>query len=189
MIYEARTLCATEIRAIGDEGAPKKIGGYAAKFNSLSENLGGFYEIIAPGAFARAIKEDDVRAVWNHDSNIVLGRNKSGTLTLVEDETGLRFECTPPDTDLVRDMCLVPIERGDVSQCSFRFRTKQDSWAVDGEGRTVRTLLEVELSDVCPVTYPAYQNTDVAVRAMKEALQPARDWQAELRRHRLNLTL
>jgi HK97 family phage prohead protease len=188
---EVRTFAVGEVRAESAEGKTK-IAGYAAKFNSLSEDLGGFFEIIAPGCFARAIKEDDVRAVWNHDSNIVLGRNKSGTLTLVEDATGLHFECVPPDTDYVKDVCLTPISRGDVSQCSFRFRTLKDSWAVDGEGRTIRTLLEVSLSDVCPVTYPAYRDTDVAVRSMKEAFkQPSQDYVARnsALRRRLDLSL
>lgn len=160
------------IRATDGKDGPTKIGGHAAKFDVLSEDLGGFRERIAPGAFANTIKNGDVRALFNHDSNIVLGRNKAGTLRLSEDLAGLAFEVDAPQTQLVRDMVLAPIERGDVSQCSFGFYTMQDKWAkLDGEW--VRTLLEVDLFDVSPVTYPAYPSTDVAVRSLQDAIKRA----------------
>lgn len=178
------------VRAAGDDAA--KIGGHAAKFDSLSEDLGGFRERIAPGAFAQTIKTGDIRALWNHDSNIVLGRNKSGTLRLSEDSAGLLWEADAPQTQLVRDMVLAPIERGDVSQCSFGFYTLNDKWAkMDGEW--IRTLLEVELFDVSPVTYPAYPSTDVAVRSLQEAIKaatpPDESWLVANLRRRLELAL
>lgn len=178
------------VRAAGDGAV--KIGGHAAKFDSLSEDLGGFRERIAPGAFAQTIKTGDIRALWNHDSNIVLGRNKSGTLRLSEDSAGLLWEADAPQTQLVRDMVLAPIERGDVSQCSFGFYTLNDKWAkLDGEW--IRTLLEVELFDVSPVTYPAYPATDVAVRSLQEAIKaatpPDETWTIANLRRRLELTL
>jgi len=178
------------VRAAGDGAV--KIGGHAAKFDSLSEDLGGFRERIAPGAFAQTIKNGDIRALWNHDSNIVLGRNKSGTLRLSEDSAGLLWEADAPQTQLVRDMVLAPIERGDVSQCSFGFYTLNDKWAkMDGEW--IRTLLEVELFDVSPVTYPAYPATDVAVRSLQEAIKaatpPDETWTVANLRRRLELTL
>lgn len=163
---EVRTIC-TELRAMPQEGKPSKICGHAANFNSMSQDLGGFTERIAPGAFAKSLMNADVRALWNHDANIVLGRNKSGTLRLLEDAQGLYFEIDAPDTQLVRDMVIGPITRGDVSQCSFGFYTIKDSWENIG-GQAVRTLLECELLDVSPVTYPAYSSTDVAMRSMKE---------------------
>lgn len=191
-LRETRTFALDELRVAADEaGAKPKIIGHAANFNMLSEDLGGFREKIAPGAFANSLKEGDVRALWNHDSNIVLGRNKSGTLTLTEDEMGLAFEIDPPDTQLVRDMCISPMQRGDVTQCSFGFRTIKDHWEmIDDE--VVRTLLEVEVFDVSPVTYPAYNSTDVAVRSMQQAFKPqATDYQRtnESLRRRLNLSL
>lgn len=190
MRKEERRIVLGELRAV-TEGEKRKIAGHAAKFDSLSEDLGGFRERIAPGAFAKAITSSDIRALWNHDANIVLGRNKSGTLRLSEDSAGLFYECDPPDTQLVRDMVLTPIERGDVNQCSFGFMTRNDKWQkVDGEW--IRTLLEVDLFDVSPVTYPAYASTDVAVRgleAAQKALVPPDDWTVGIMRRRLELSL
>lgn len=165
---EERRIVIGELRAVMADGVGVKIAGHAAKFDQLSEDLGGFRERIAPGAFAKSIQSADIRALWNHDANIVLGRNKSGTLRLTEDLAGLAYEVDAPDTQLVRDMVLAPIARGDVNQCSFGFRTISDKWAkVDGDW--VRTLLEVDLFDVSPVTYPAYPQTEVALRSLHAA--------------------
>lgn len=188
---EERRIVVGELRAIaGGDGIPTKIAGHAAKFDSLSEDLGGFRERIAPGAFAKTIQSADIRALWNHDANIVLGRNKAGTLRLSEDSAGLYYECDAPDTQLVRDMVMSPIARGDVNQCSFGFVTRNDKWAkVDGEW--IRTLLDVELFDVSPVTYPAYASTDVAVRGLEQAMRsvtpPDESWLLDLRRRHLAL--
>lgn len=188
---ETRTIMVGELRVIAAaDNAPSKIAGHAAKFDVLSEDLGGFRERIAPGAFAKTITSADIRALWNHDANIVLGRNKAGTLRLWEDISGLAYEVDAPETQLVRDMCLAPIGRGDVNQCSFGFVTVLDKWAkVDGEW--LRTLLEVELFDVSPVTYPAYQQTDVAVRSLEQAIKaiapPDESYRTEIRRRRLQL--
>lgn len=181
------TDCKIETRAAGE---PKKIYGHAALFNSLSQDLGGFREQIAPGAFTRAITEDDVRALFNHDANLILGRNISGTLKLMEDSRGLAFEITPPDTQAGRDI-VTSIERGDISQNSFGFTTVKDSWDKVGDG-VVRTLIEVKLFDVSPVVYPAYLETDVAVRSFNKFLEKCSgldDWKHELenRRNRLRL--
>ena len=144
------------------------IRGHAAVFNQLSEDLGGFREQIAPGAFADAIKLDDVRALWNHNADYVLGRNLSGTLTLAEDARGLAIEIDPPDTQWARDL-LISMERGDVNQMSFGFslRPNGQDWAKDDAGQVIRTLKRVRLFDVSPVTYPAYPQTDVAVRELR----------------------
>jgi HK97 family phage prohead protease len=184
-------IAVAELRVLAADGAPTKIAGHAAKFDSLSEDLGGFRERIAPGAFAKSIQSSDIRALWNHDANIVLGRNKAGTLRLSEDSAGLAFEVDAPDTQLVRDMVMAPIARGDVNQCSFGFYTVDDKWAkVDGEW--IRTLLECDLLDVSPVTYPAYPSTDVAVRSLQAAqasvVPPAELWRADLMRRRLELS-
>jgi len=185
-------VAAAELRVVAADGTATKIAGHAAKFDALSEDLGGFCERIAPGAFAKTIQSADIRALWNHDANIVLGRNKSGTLRLSEDSAGLAYEVDAPDTQLVRDMVLAPIARGDVNQCSFGFYTVSDKWA-KVDGLWVRTLLEVELFDVSPVTYPAYPQTDVAVRSMQAALArdvpPDESWRNDLLRRRLELTL
>jgi len=149
----------------GDDAAPV-IEGYAAVFNVLSEDLGGFREKIAPGAFANTIKTADVRALVNHDPNLLLARNKSGTLKLSEDEIGLLDTITPPDTQVGRDT-VTSMRRGDLTGQSFAFRTITDSWAME-DGGEVRTLEEVELFDVSVVTYPAYPDTSVAVRSLDE---------------------
>ncbi len=153
-----------EVRSDGDK--PPKIVGYAAVFNSLSENLGGFREIIKPGAFKNAILKDDIRALWNHDPNYVLGRNKSGTLKLEEDDKGLRIEIEPPDTTFAKDL-MESMRRGDVDQMSFGFVTKSDRWGMEN-GETIRELHEVDLFDVSIVTYPAYTATSANVRSVQE---------------------
>lgn len=192
-----------EVRAIGKivpaqraEGSPPKLAGYAAMFNSQTVIAGYFREQIAPGAFANAIDQDDVRALINHDPNYVLGRNKAGTLMLSEDATGLQFECSPPDTQFARDL-LVSVERGDVTQCSFAFCCTTEQWE-DGESEAdlpLRTIMKCELLDVSIVTYPAYADTSVAVRSMQEWQRVGADNQAaeiaarRARRLRMSLDL
>lgn len=144
------------------------ISGHAAVFDSYSEDLGGFREIIRPGAFAKTIGEADIRALWNHDTNYVLGRNRANTLSLTEDGKGLAVEITPPDTGWARDL-VTTIQRGDVDQMSFGFRVVQDRWRTEDK-QPVRELLEVELFDVSPVTFPAYPETQVQARAILRSL-------------------
>ena len=162
---ERRSFPIREIRAT--DGDNPKISGYAAVFDELSENLGGFYERIQRGAFANTLNTADVRALWNHDSNYPLGRSRAGTLVLSEDETGLAFEIDPPETSYAKDL-LVSMRRGDVDQMSFGFITVRDKWEQIG-GQVIRTLLEVELFDVSPVTYPAYPTTSATVRSKFES--------------------
>lgn len=140
---------------------PPMIAGYAAVFNTLSVELWGFREKIAPGAFAGSLG-DDVRALWNHETGIVLGRTKSGTLRLAEDEVGLAIEIDPPASAA---NYVETIERGDVDQMSFAFRALEQTWDEDDEGVLVRTLLKVKLYEVSPVTFPAYPATSVGVRS------------------------
>lgn len=165
---EQRTFTAREIRASGD-GEPPRLTGYAAMFNALSEDLGGFFERIKPGAFTKTLLEADVRALLNHDPNIVLGRTKAGTLRLNEDDAGLAFELDLPDTQAARDL-IVSVKRGDIDQMSFGFRTVRDSWEQVGE-QIVRTLIEVKLFDISPVTFPAYPQTSASVRSKISELQ------------------
>lgn len=154
-----------EARAVGDGFT---IAGHAAVFNRLSQDLGGFVERIAPGAFRKTIGEADVRALFNHDASLILGRSKSGTLYLEEDERGLAYEVKIPDTSYGRDL-MVSIERGDITQSSFGFRVIDDMWDRTDDGYPLRTLREVSLhnGDVSPVTYPAYLDTEVAARAVE----------------------
>ena len=148
-------------------GRRMRIAGHAAVFDSTSQDLGGFVERIAPGAFRKTLREADVRALFNHDPNLVLGRTGAGTLRLAEDRSGLAYEVELPDTTVGRDLA-VSIERGDVTQSSFGFRAIADRWTRTEDGTPLRTLTEVSLhnGDVSPVTFPAYLATDVATRAV-----------------------
>lgn len=176
MEMERRTI-PLEVRVERRADGQAVIRGHAAVFGQLSEDLGGFREQILPGAFADAIQTDDVRALFNHDANFVLGRNRSSTLTMSEDARGLAIEINPPDTQLVRDLVLTPMERGDITQMSFAFSVRPggQDWAKDDSGQVVRTLKRVRLYDVSPVTYPAYPQTDVSVaqRDMRSAFADA----------------
>lgn len=185
---EERAFVMDEIRVDHGEDDAPIIRGHAAVFNKLSEEMYGFREQIAPGAFTRAIKEDDVRALFNHDSNLILGRNGAGTLRLSEDKTGLAIEIDPPDTQAGRDL-LISLERGDVTQMSFGFRTLVQEWDESDGNNVIRTLKEVRLFDVSPVVFPAYPQTDVAVRefrAWQESRKPDL-WREEARRRELDL--
>ena len=141
------------------------IEGHAAVFDRLSQNLGGFVERVNRGAFKKTITEADVRALMNHDENYVLGRNKSGTLELSEDNSGLYYRISPPDTTYARDL-LVVMERGDITQSSFAFYTVEDDWGTTDQDFPLRDLREVKLVDVSPVTYPAYLDADSGVSRM-----------------------
>ncbi len=146
------------------------IRGYAAVFDTLSENLGGFREKIDPGAFSDVL-DDDVRGLFNHDSNLIIGRTKAGTLKIAQDSKGLIYEAEPPDTQIGRDL-VVSIERGDVDQSSFAFTVDQDKFEEDDDGRIIRTIIKVKrLYDVSPVTYPAYPDASVGLRGLEQFLK------------------
>jgi hypothetical protein len=135
----------------------------AAPFNTLSEDLGGFVERIVPGAFARSLRERDVKAFVHHDLRLMLGRVGNGTLRLDEAAEGLRFEVDPPKTDTGFDTSRL-VRRRDLIGMSFGFRVPEggDAWAREG-GRVVRTLLEVELVEISAVVFPAYPRTSIEV--------------------------
>ncbi len=151
---------ALEVRQ-GETGAAT-LAGYAAVFGEWSEDLGGFRERIAPGAFGTALT-GDVRALWNHDPAFVLGRTTNGTLRLAEDGRGLRVEIDPPEGSLYAGF-LENVRRGDVSQMSFGFSVIEDEKSYGEKGERLRLLKEVRLYEVSPVTFPAYPQTEVNVR-------------------------
>jgi HK97 family phage prohead protease len=151
-----------EVRAAGDSDSSPEIEGYAAVFGQLSVDLGGWRERIAPGAFARSVADNDVRALWDHNSQYVLGRNRAGTLDLAEDERGLGVNIRPPATTWAEDL-LESMRRGDVNQMSFGFYVREDEW-IDEDGMLVRVLRDVDLFDVSVVTYPAYPQTSAEAR-------------------------
>lgn len=160
----------TELRIERRKDGTALVEGHAAVFNETSENLGGFTEIIHEGAFDEVLN-DDVRALFNHDSNLILGRSPK-TLDLSIDERGLVFKYESPDTTYARDL-LVSLERGDVTQSSFGFRIASvdgAEWEENEEtGALTRHIKKISrLYDVSPVTFPAYPQTDVAKRSLEE---------------------
>lgn len=165
--YESRNhMGSVEVRE-KDDGTVV-IKGLAAIFDSRSENLGGFREVIAPGAFDET-DVSDVRGLFNHDSNFVLGRTTTGTLRVKPTKRGLEYEIDMPQNRTITDLVLEPIKRGDVDQSSFGFivGSGNDEWDEDDEGVLIRTIKKVQrLFDVSPVTFPAYQDTNVATRHM-----------------------
>jgi HK97 family phage prohead protease len=128
--------------------------------------------------------------LFNHDPNLILGRNRSGTLILSEDDKGLRIEIDPPDTQSSRDL-MVSIGRGDVNQMSFGFvvRSNGQVWEKDNDGRVMRTLTAVRLFDISPVVFPAYLETAVAVRALNRWQSVRPQQSVTVMRRRLDLSL
>ena len=158
---ERRSMQVREFRA-DDDG---KIVGYASVFDEETDIGGMFREVVRPGAFARAIKEkQDVRALFNHDQNYVLGRTKSGTLKLEEDKRGLWIEVKPPKTQFAADL-MESMNRGDVDSMSFAFVATEETWTERKGDATLRELKDVDLFDISAVTYPAYEGTSVGLRS------------------------
>src|SRR5207237_2451325 len=148
------------------EGKLPTIVGYAAVYRSLSEDLGGFREILKPGVFSRSLKSGaDVRALVDHNPSLLLGRSKAGTLRLAEDDRGLRVEIDPPNTTAARDL-VENLRLGNVSGMSFRFYVEDDAWTNDDAG-PVREVRSAAIDDVSVVTYPAYPATEVALRSLE----------------------
>lgn len=158
-----------EIRAKKNDDGSIAMRGYAAVFDSRSVPMwdwqaGTFVETINRGAFGKTIQEADVRLLINHDANLILARTRPGTLRLSEDEVGLKVEADMAPTSYAQDLA-ISMQRGDVSQMSFAFRTIKDSWAETEEGLPLRHLEEVALSDASIVTYPAYPETEASLRS------------------------
>lgn len=160
---ERRTFDGDELRVVTDKGAPV-IEGYAAVFDSESVPMMGFVETIKRGAFKKTLQEADIRGLYNHDPNFVLGRNKAGTLELQEDRKGLLYRLNPPNTEWANGL-IESIKRRDISGSSFGFNTVKDEWDHDADP-VERSLVEVRLFDVGPVTFPAYESSESHVRAL-----------------------
>lgn len=176
---------AATIEAAQEES--RMVTGYAAVFDSDSEDLGGFIEQIERGAFKEAIERSDVRALFNHDDNFILARTASGTLKLYEDERGLKYEFEAPKTTAGNDL-LEMIKRGDISQSSFGFTVEEDDWS-NRDGMAFRKIKKVKrLYDVSPVTFPAYPEASVAVRKL-EQLKQAELQASEVKEHKNNTDL
>jgi uncharacterized protein len=161
-----------EIRTGGEigietRGLARIIRGYAIVFDRLSENLGGFRESIAPSAVDRTLKDGiDLRALVDHDSARILGRLSAGTLRVEKDANGLRVEIDPPATSSGQDI-VESIRRRDVQGMSFAFRTmpEGDDWDFKTDPPT-RVVTDMLVREVSIVTWPAYPQTEVALRSL-----------------------
>lgn len=170
MKQERRTITGTvHARAIGD-GMPKEIGGIAAVVNSVTD-LGYFEEVITPGAFDYALSRDyDIRCLFNHEAELILGRTKADTCKVFVNADGNLEYTWIPDYENPTHMSVVrSIMRGDITQSSFAFTIKEQTWTDSTKygtmGKRTITMID-ELFDVSPVTYPAYAETEADARSI-----------------------
>lgn len=171
------TTLPVELRAAGDQ---PRIGGYAAKFDKPSRNLGGFIEVVTRSFFNKSRGDGwpDVMARYNHDDNQLLGTTGAGTLSLRIDDVGLDYDVLPPKGAAY---LVELVQRGDVRKSSFAFRTPSggDEWVMSEQGYPQRNLISGQLVDVAPVNTPAYVDTPTALRALAD---PSSEQAIELRR-------
>lgn len=162
------TLMPVELRMVGDK---PRIGGYAAMFGRVSQNLGGFVEVVERSFFNKSRGDGwpDVMARYNHDDNMLLGTSGAGTLTLTLDETGLDYLVDPPQS---RGDVVELVQRGDVRKSSFAFRLPKegDEWTMSDQGYPLRRLITGALVDVAPVNAPAYLDTTAGLRSLAERM-------------------
>ena len=188
MKQERRTFTGTVIARSEGENMPKEIGGIAAVINSVTD-LGYFEEVIERGAFDYALsKEYDIRCLFNHEAELILGRTLSGTCNVFVNGDGNLEYTWVPDYENPTHMSVVrSIMRGDITQSSFAFTIKEQKWSESTKygsmGKRTITIIE-DLYDVSPVTYPAYQDTEadarsvVALRDQEREIEEAKRSQA-----------
>lgn len=174
---------AARVHVTKREGKAPVIEGYAAVFYSLADPgseyqlWDDFYERIMPGAFNRALQEKhDARGLYNHNRDHLLGRISAGTLRLSVDSKGLKYEIDAPDTQVGRDV-VTSLERGDLDGSSFAFIPKRTLWIEEGD-KLIRQIEDLDLFDVGPVTYPAYESTTSNVRSAErsELMKELQEW-------------
>jgi HK97 family phage prohead protease len=151
-----------EVRA-SDDGK-RKLRGLAVVFNSEAVIGGYFREVIRPGAFTKTLAERDIKMLWNHDTNFPLGSTRAGTLALHESSRGLEVDNDPPSLGMNAGF-LESVERGDVSQMSFGFEVVKENVVREEGDMDLREIIEVKLWEVSPVTFPAYTDTEIGLRA------------------------
>ena len=193
---ERHVISKTEARVANRENDDQReIEGYAAVFDKTT-SIRWFTESIDPHAFDETIEKDEIVACFNHDPNLVLGRNSAGTMLLSTDNIGLKYLIYPPDTQAGNDVH-TSITRGDVKGSSFWFIVLEDKWSYADDSDDVhRTILKVRLIELGPVTFPAYVDTTASARSLgdwleaqiNEAQQAADDkWKRDAMRRRLDL--
>lgn len=168
---EIRYIPAMELSIREDPDNPNSMGikGYVVKFNDRSVLLyDEWYEKVSKGAFSRSLQDNVIKALWNHNSDIVLGSTKSNTLQLEEDSIGLRFELSLPNTSNGKDI-YESIKRGDVDGVSFGFYVRKDAWEfLKDEDIYERTLLDIDLIEISPTAFPAYPSSEVGKRSLEK---------------------
>lgn len=190
---ELRTVLTEDIEYREDNDNPA-VGGYVVRWDKLSEEMFGFREKVAKGAFLKSLSEMRVLSFWNHNSDMVLGNTDNGSLVLQEDERGLKFDLTLPDTSIGRDARAL-IKRGDVKGMSFGFRTLREEWDEADPKKVIRTLLEVRLYEVSPTPMPAYPQSTVAARSLEDVRNSYDEYHSEkvlretrIRNSKINIT-
>lgn len=186
-ITEKRELPDYKVELHESEDGVRTVVGYAVKWNTLSQKLGywrRFREQFTKGAFSNSLANFDQRALWSHDTNQVLGRTKNGTLRLTEDDIGLRFEIDLPNSPM-GDNAYESIKRGDVDGVSFGFRQKVEEWDEQDPDNIIRTVKEADLFEISPTGFPAYSNSEVAVRSEQDPYKAYSDQKLSERRQQL----
>lgn len=171
MTTEHRTIREAVTFRAAQDGGPGGLGGYALKFNRLSQNLGGFVERVRPGFVDKSLADNlDVLCRFQHEDQFILGRVGSGTLHLTRDDVGLVYDVPQlPDTSAGRDVAELA-KRGDLGGSSFAFITLDEEWTTTEQGFPLRDLIAGRLIDVAPVVSPAYLDTSVAARSLAERI-------------------
>jgi len=170
---EVRYTTGSELRIVEDTEKPetKTIRGYVLKFNERSLLLfDEWYEKVCKGAFSRSLEHNTIKALWNHNTDVVLGSTKSRTLSLKEDDVGLFFEVDLPNTTQARDL-YESIKRGDVDGVSFGFYVREngDRWEyLKEEDVYERTLLDIDLVEISPTAFPAYPSSEAGARSLEQ---------------------
>jgi HK97 family phage prohead protease len=177
MKIERREITGLEVRAESGESGTV-IAGRGIPYGEWSEDLGGFREQIARGAFRESITDDDVRALFNHNSDLVLGRQSNGTLRLTDTDRGLEYEVDVNEEDVEAMSAVARIRRGDITGNSFGFYIEENehqSWE-ERDGMLWRTIHRARLRELGPQTFPAYPQSDVSTRSVDNVLEEAREW-------------
>ena len=184
MNIEFRQISGLEVRAEERDGT-QLLAGRGIPHNEWSEDLGGFRERIAPGAFREAIADGDIRVLYNHNPDIVLGRQSTGTARIEEREDGVHYEVVINEEDADAKSAAARIRRGDVSGNSFGFfveRAEDQTWE-ERDGMMWRTIHRAQLRELGPQTFPAYPTSDVSVRSVDAVLEEGRKWLEQKRTH------
>jgi uncharacterized protein len=162
---EIRSIPAAEFRVSTNSDGSKTVGGFAILYNSQSVDLGGFKEIVAPGAVTRTLQENpSILCLRDHRTELLLGRTSAGTLTLDDQPTGLNFTVKLPATSAGNDLA-ESLARGDIDGCSFGFTVRNDVWNDTADGTILRTLLDLDLYEISITSFPAYTSTTAALRS------------------------